>query len=125
VRQAFVRKAFAHAPLFAFEYDEADIDWTTGFVKLSRKKEPFCPTFLRSDFDRYFFKDRVAPPSASYSRQTVICAADMLKAPGDSGFDRFLLELNLPKQNVGRGSGLMARAGWRSRDEKLANVTTP
>jgi hypothetical protein len=31
LRQAFVRKAFAQAPLFAFEYDDAEIDWTTGF----------------------------------------------------------------------------------------------
>jgi Predicted nucleotide-binding protein containing TIR-like domain len=71
LRQAFVRKAFPQAPLFAFEYDEADIDWTTGFVKIPRKKERFCPTFSRSDFQRYFFEDQLAPPS----RQTEISAA--------------------------------------------------
>jgi hypothetical protein len=45
-----------------------------------------------------------------YSRQTIIAAADMLKALGHTGFDRFLMELELPDPNVGRGSGLMARA---------------
>jgi predicted nucleotide-binding protein len=49
-----------------------------------------------------------SPPS--YSRQTIFCAADMLKALGHSGFNRFLLELELPDPNVGLGSGLMARA---------------
>jgi len=36
LRQAFVRKAFSQAPLFAFEYDDADIDWATGSVKISK-----------------------------------------------------------------------------------------
>jgi len=49
-----------------------------------------------------------SPPS--YSRQTIICAADMLKALGHSGFGRFLMELNLPDSTIGQGSGLMARA---------------
>lgn len=48
------------------------------------------------------------PPS--YSRQTVLCAADMLKALGHSGFSRFLLELDLPDYNSGTGGGLMGRA---------------
>ena len=73
LRQAFVAKAFLQAPLFAFEYDEADIDWTTGSVKIPRKKERFCPTFLRSDFDRYFFKERDAP--RSYTLLTAVGAA--------------------------------------------------
>jgi hypothetical protein len=65
LRQAFVRKAFPQAPLFAFEYDEADIDWATGSVKIPRKKDRFCPTFLREDFNAHFFEDRVAStPSA-------------------------------------------------------------
>ena len=48
------------------------------------------------------------PPS--YNRQTVIAAADMLKALGHTGFDRFLLELELPDNQAGKGSGLLARA---------------
>jgi hypothetical protein len=63
LRQAFVRKAFSQAPLFAFEYDDADIDWSTGSVKISKKKDRFVPTFSRSDFNRYFFHERVASPS--------------------------------------------------------------
>jgi Hypothetical protein (DUF2513) len=63
LRQAFVRKAFLQAPLFAFEYDDADIDWATGSVKISKKKDRFVPTFSRSDFNRYFFHERVASPS--------------------------------------------------------------
>jgi Transposase IS66 family len=34
LRRAFIRKAFPQSPSFAFEYDEADIDWTTGSVKI-------------------------------------------------------------------------------------------
>lgn len=49
-----------------------------------------------------------SPPS--YSRQSIICAADMLKALGHTGFDRFLMEINLPDLNAGRGTSLMARA---------------
>jgi hypothetical protein len=85
----------------------------------------FCPTFLRADFNAYFLEDHAAAPGAafekmetifasssppSYARQTVISAADMLKALGHTGFDRFLLELDLPDQSVGKGNGLMARA---------------
>jgi hypothetical protein len=47
---------------------------------------------------------------ASYSRQIILCASDILKELGHSGFNRFLLELNLPDESIGRGSGLMARA---------------
>ena len=51
-----------------------------------------------------------SPKPLTYSRQTVIAAADMLKALGHSGFDRFLLELELPDEQAGRGPGLLARA---------------
>lgn len=108
LRQAFVQKALGQEPMFALPYDEAHIDWTTGSVKIPRKTERFCPTFRRSEFNRHFFEDRIAPPS--YSPQTVIAAADMLKSLGHSGLDRFLLELNLPDQSVGKGSELMDRA---------------
>jgi len=49
-----------------------------------------------------------APPFSS--RRTVLAATDMLKALGHSGFERFLLELGLPDENIGQGAGLMARA---------------
>jgi hypothetical protein len=58
LRQAFVQKAFSQAPLFALAYDEAFIDWTTGFVKIPRKNDRFCPTFLRTDFASYFLRER-------------------------------------------------------------------
>lgn len=60
LRQAFIRKAFPQAPLFAFPYDEADIDWTTGAVKIPRKRDRFCPTFSRAEFNTYFFKEEPA-----------------------------------------------------------------
>lgn len=60
LRQAFVRKAFGQAPLFAFPYDDADIDWTTGRVKIRQNRERFCPTFRRSDFMNYFFEGHTA-----------------------------------------------------------------
>ena len=63
LRQAFTRKAFPQSPLFAFEYDEADIDWATGSVKIPRKRDRFCPTFLRADFNSYFFKEQIARPT--------------------------------------------------------------
>ena len=121
LRQAFIRRALiqSESPLFALPYDEAEIDWATGSVKIPGKKDRFCPTFLRADFKAYFFEDHIAAPGAtfacgspppSYARQTVISAADMLKALGHNGFDRFLLELDLPDQSVGKGNGLMARA---------------
>jgi hypothetical protein len=55
LRQAFIRKAFSQQPLFALPYDEADIDWATGSVKIHRKPDRFCPTFHRADFNTYFF----------------------------------------------------------------------
>jgi hypothetical protein len=60
LRQAFIRKAFRQAPLFAFSYDEADIDWMTGSVKIPRKRDRFCPTFSRSEFNAYFFEKGLA-----------------------------------------------------------------
>lgn len=42
------------------------------------------------------------PSQSAYARQTVLAAADMLKALGHGDFDRFLLELDLPNQNVGK-----------------------
>lgn len=62
LRQAFVQKAFRQEPLFAFQYDEADIDWTTGSVKIPRKRERFCPTFSRAEFNTYFFKEEQTLP---------------------------------------------------------------
>jgi hypothetical protein len=42
LRQAFVRKAFPQAPLFAFEYDEAEIDWATGLSKFLERTNAFA-----------------------------------------------------------------------------------
>jgi len=56
LRQAFVQKAFSQEPCFALAYDEAEIDWGTGSVKIPRKPDRFCPTFRRADFDHYFFE---------------------------------------------------------------------
>jgi hypothetical protein len=49
-----------------------------------------------------------APPT--YARETVIAAADMLKALGHTGFNRFLLEINLSDNDVEKDGGLLARA---------------
>jgi hypothetical protein len=70
-----VRKAFAHAPLFALENDD------TGFVKIPRKKEQFCPKFLRSDFDRYFF----AEPKPRFSPFVIKALVDVIT--GGAGND--------------------------------------
>jgi predicted nucleotide-binding protein len=74
LRQAFIQGVLGEAPRFAFEYDEADIDWVTGSVKIPRKPERFCPSFLRADFNAYFFKDTAATsvPSRSLSRKIFI-----------------------------------------------------
>jgi hypothetical protein len=55
--QAFIQRAFiqSESPIFAFSYDEADIDWRTGSVKIPRKKDRFYPTFLRDDLNAHFF----------------------------------------------------------------------
>jgi hypothetical protein len=57
LRQAFIRKAFRQVPLFALSYDDADIDWTTGSVKIPRKRDRFVPTFSRAEFNAYFFEE--------------------------------------------------------------------
>jgi hypothetical protein len=44
-----------------------------------------------------------------FKRGTIIAAAAMLKALGHSGLDKFLLELDLPDDRIGQGSGLEAR----------------
>jgi Predicted nucleotide-binding protein containing TIR-like domain len=65
LRQAFIRGVLGESPRFAFEYDEADIDWATGSVKLPRKPDRFCPSFLRADFNAYFFKEHGGPAAVS------------------------------------------------------------
>lgn len=61
LRQAFIQKAFHQQPLFALPYEEADIDWTTGSVKIPRKRYRFCPTFLTSDFEDHIGLTSDAP----------------------------------------------------------------
>ncbi len=118
--QVFIQRALIQSqlPLIALPDDDADIDWATGFVKIPGTRR-FCPTFLRADFNAYFFEEHTAGPAAAfekmetilassspplYARQTVISAADMLKALGHTGFDHFLLELDLPDKSVGQSN---------------------
>ena len=61
IRQAFIRKSFRQEPFFALPYDEADIEWTTGSVKIPRKRERFCPTFSRTEFIAYFLQETPTP----------------------------------------------------------------
>jgi predicted nucleotide-binding protein len=56
LREAFIRGVLGESPRFTFEYDKADIDWTTGSVKLPNKPDRFCPSFLRAEFNAYFFE---------------------------------------------------------------------
>jgi hypothetical protein len=56
IRRAFVQKALDQQPMFALPYDEAEIDWATGSVKIPRKRERFYPTFQRAELVRYFFE---------------------------------------------------------------------
>jgi predicted nucleotide-binding protein len=49
-------------------------------------------------------------PPPTYARRTLLAAADMLKSLGHSGLSRFLLELGIENDGVGRGNGLMERA---------------
>jgi predicted nucleotide-binding protein len=72
LRQAFIRKAFPQSPLFAFEYDEADIDWTTGSVKIPRVKERFYPTFLRAEFSAYFIEDHTHAKQTDFSASATV-----------------------------------------------------
>lgn len=48
------------------------------------------------------------PPFSS--RKTILAAANMLKAMTHNQFDRFLLELGLPDEEIGKGGGLLARS---------------
>jgi hypothetical protein len=80
LRAAFVRKAFIQSPLYAFPYDEADIDWETGSVKISRKKERFCPTFSRADFEKYFFEGDSASTARNLELTAVAYALDEASA---------------------------------------------
>lgn len=68
LRQAFIRGVLGEAPRFAFEYDEADIDWATGSVKLPRKPDGFCPSFLMAEFNAYFFREHSGPAAVSRRR---------------------------------------------------------
>src|SRR6266851_1551855 len=61
LRQAFIQKAISQQPLFAFSYDGADIDWMAGSVKIPRKRDRFCPTFSRAEFNAYFLQEDTAP----------------------------------------------------------------
>ncbi|MGC2221827.1 MAG: nucleotide-binding protein [Methylocella sp.] len=65
LRQAFIQGVLREPPRFAFEYDKADIDWTTGSVKIPRMKDRFCPSFLRAEFNAYFFKEHGGPAAVS------------------------------------------------------------
>jgi hypothetical protein len=81
LRQAFIRGVLGESPRFAFEYDEADIDWATGSVKLPRKPDRFCPSFLRAEFNAYFFKEHsgpaaVSPPAAGGRKVFVVHGHD-------------------------------------------------
>ncbi len=81
LRQAFIRGVLGESPRFAFEYDEADIDWVTGSVKLPRKPDRFCPSFLRAEFNAYFFKEHsdpaaVSPPAAGGCKVFVVHGHD-------------------------------------------------
>lgn len=69
LRQAFIQKAFRQEPQFALSYDEADIDWTTGSVKIPRKRDRFSPTFSRAEFNAYFFQRSAADARPSAARK--------------------------------------------------------
>jgi hypothetical protein len=69
LRQAFIQGVLRESPRFAFEYDEASIDWVTGSVKIPRKPERFCPSFLRAEFNAYFLTI-MPPPSRSLPRRS-------------------------------------------------------
>jgi len=66
--RAFVRKAFDTWPLFAFPYDEANIDWTTGSVKIPKKKDRFTPSHVLI-FTTIFLRPRRLNQHMSRSRR--------------------------------------------------------
>jgi hypothetical protein len=98
-RQAFVRGVLAESPRFTFAYDQAEIDWTTGAVKLPRKPDWFCPSFLRADFDRYFYEDRE-------SRAAVPNSIGALSVDPFSGRE---LGIGAPTQKLRRDTPLPSR----------------
>ena len=57
LRQAFIQRAFiqSEAPIFALSYDEAEIDWTTGSVKIPRQKVSLLPHVRQDGLQRLFF----------------------------------------------------------------------
>src|SRR5713101_1089192 len=61
IQQTFTRKAFRQEPFFALPYDEADMEWTTGSVKIPGKRERFCPTFSGTEFIAYFLQETPTP----------------------------------------------------------------
>ena len=56
LRNAFIRKAFSQWPCFALSYDDAEIDWTTGSVKIPRKREAFVRRSQEQNSTPIFFK---------------------------------------------------------------------
>jgi hypothetical protein len=113
LRRAFIQKAFSQEPCFAFAYEEADIDWTTGYVKIPRKMDRFCPTFRRSDFNRYFFGDRMpsdSSPAYSMAAAKAVCAA--IEALASVGQRAYSLSVPLEAENilVRREAGRISRA---------------
>lgn len=78
LRAAFVQKAFHQSPLYALPYDEAVINWETGFVKIPRRRAGFCPTFSRLEFEAYFFKPAAGKISGASSIHAD--ALELLKA---------------------------------------------
>jgi hypothetical protein len=80
ILRAFVQKALDQEPLFAFPYDEVEIDWATGSVKIPRKRERFCPTFSRAEFDRYFFEDANDAPMSNAALTEIREVVSTIKA---------------------------------------------
>jgi hypothetical protein len=95
LRDAFTRKAISQWPCFALSYDEAVIDWTTGSVKIPRKREPFSPTFSRADLKAYFLAPSSAVLGASSERPKAVLPASITTSSGktDSPSQREILTL--------------------------------
>src|ERR1700723_3632050 len=56
----------------------------------------------------------MVPPISMEQRRLLLASTSILKTLGHSGFDRVLLEFGVP-EDVGSGSGLMARANSLAR----------
>jgi hypothetical protein len=55
VHRAFTLKELPHSPTFAVSYEDAEINWKTGRVTLTRgDRRPFTPTALAQHFERHF-----------------------------------------------------------------------